>query len=98
MIDRFSSRRHRLDQSFLAEPLRGAQCYDRIARFFSSSILEVPGEELESVAGSVRLVCNSIIAPKDVEIAKMATQATMRREWCDSEPARSGGLSLHYLP
>jgi hypothetical protein len=50
----FSSRRRRLDHSFLAERLRGAQGYDRIAGFFSSSILEVAGEELESVSGTVR--------------------------------------------
>ncbi|MFB1485900.1 MULTISPECIES: hypothetical protein [unclassified Thiocapsa] len=80
MINRFSSRRRRLDHSFLAERLRGAQGYDRIAGFFSSSIMEVAGEELESVSGPVRLVCNSIIDPKDIETAKKAAQAAMRRE------------------
>lgn len=40
MVNRFSSRRQRLDHSFLAQRLRGAQGYDRIAGFFSSSILE----------------------------------------------------------
>ncbi len=88
MIRRFSSRGHRLDRSFLAERLRGAQGYDRIAGFFSSSILEVAGEELESVSGPVRLVCNSIIDPRDIETAKKAAQAAMRREWCDSEPEK----------
>ncbi len=88
MINRFSSRRIRLDHSFLAERLRGAQGYDRIAGFFSSSIMEVAGEELESVSGPVRLVCNSIIAPKDIETAKKAAQAAMRREWCDAQPER----------
>jgi phosphatidylserine/phosphatidylglycerophosphate/cardiolipin synthase-like enzyme len=88
MINRFSSRRSRLDQRFLAERLRGAQGYDRIAGFFSSSIMEVAGEELESVSGPVRLVCNSIIDPKDIETAKKAAQAAMRREWCDAQPER----------
>jgi len=88
MINRFSSRRHRLDHSFLAERLRGASGYDRIAGFFSSSVLEVAGEALESVSGPVRLVCNSIIDSKDVETAKKAAQAAMRREWCDSEPEK----------
>jgi len=46
MIHRFSPRRQRLGESFLAERLRGAQSYDRIAGFFSSSILEVADEEL----------------------------------------------------
>ncbi|MCU0833524.1 MAG: phospholipase D-like domain-containing protein [Chromatiaceae bacterium] len=88
MVNRFSSRGHRLDHSFLAERLRGAQGYDRIAGFFSSSVLEVAGEELESVAGCVRLVCNSVIDAKDVETAKKAAQAAMRREWCDAEPEK----------
>jgi hypothetical protein len=34
--------------SFLAERLRGARSYDRIAGSFSSSILEFAGEELEN--------------------------------------------------
>lgn len=40
---------------FLTERLQGAQRYDRIAGFFSSSILEVVGEALESIQGPVRL-------------------------------------------
>jgi hypothetical protein len=58
-IRRFSSRRHRLDRSFLCERLRNARSYDRIAGYFCSSLLEVAGEELESIAGNVRMVCNS---------------------------------------
>jgi len=88
MINRFSSRRERLDRSFLAERLRGARRYDRIAGFFSSSILEVAGEELEALTGTVRLVCNSGLHPEDVATAKKAAQAAMRREWCDTEPER----------
>jgi len=88
VINRFSSRLHPLDRSFLTERLRGAQRHDRIAGFFSSSVLEMAGEELESVAGAVRLVCNSIISADDVATAKKAAQAAMRREWCDAEPER----------
>ena len=88
MIHRFSSRHRRLDHSFLTARLRGASAYDRIAGFFSSSILEVAGEELESVTGTVRLVCNSVIDTRDVETAKRAAQAAMRREWCDAEPEK----------
>jgi hypothetical protein len=88
MINRFSSRRRRLDHGFLAERLRGARGYDRIAGFFSSSILEVAGEELESVSGPVRLARNWIIDPKDIETAKKVAQAAMRREWCDAQPER----------
>lgn len=88
MIHRFSSRRQRLDHSFLRERLQGAQGYDRIAGFFSSSILEVAGEALESVTGTVRLVCNSGLDPQDVAMAQKAAQAAMRREWCAAEPER----------
>lgn len=88
MITRFSSRRQRLDRSFLGERLSGAHGYDRIAGFFSSSILEVAGEALESVQGPVRLVCNSVLNPQDVLVAKKAAQAAMRREWCEFQPER----------
>lgn len=37
-IRRFSSRRQKLAQSFLAERLRGAKAYDRIAGYFCASI------------------------------------------------------------
>jgi hypothetical protein len=85
VIGRFSSRRQRLDQSFLNERLKGAKSYDRIAGFFSSSILEVAGEALESIEGPIRLVCNSELDARDVATAKLA-QLAMRRAWCDSRP------------
>ena len=47
MIRRFSSRRERLDSSFLNTRLKGARAYARIAGYFSSSILEVAGESLD---------------------------------------------------
>ena len=87
MIQRHSSRRGRLDLRFLSERLADAQAYDRIAGFFSSSILEVAGEALESLSGPARLVCNSALDPQDVATAK-AAQAAMRREWCAFEPER----------
>ena len=46
MIHRYSSRRSPL-KDFLATQLQGACRYDRIAGFFSSSLLEVAGEALE---------------------------------------------------
>jgi hypothetical protein len=48
MIHRYSSRRNPL-KDFLATRLQGARRYDRIAGFFSSSLLEVAGEALELV-------------------------------------------------
>ena len=79
---RYSSRRQPLDASFLGPRFRGAKGYDRIAGYFSSSILEVADEALESVEGKMRIVCNSRLSRADVEVAK-AAQAAMRREWCD---------------
>ncbi|MCS3700354.1 hypothetical protein GGQ20_001663 [Salinibacter ruber] len=87
MIRRFSSRQDDLGSSFLETRLEGAQAYDRIAGYFSSSLLEIAGEALEDVDGPVRIVCNSDLNPRDVETARAAHQA-MRQEWCASEPER----------
>lgn len=92
-IRRFSSRRERLDRSFLAARLSGARAYDRIAGYFSSSILETAGEAIDSVSGTIRVICNSGLDPRDVATAK-AAEAAMRREWCASSPellAEKGG-------
>ncbi len=89
MFKRYSSRRQPLDTGFLTPRLAGARSYDRIAGYFSSSILEVAGEALESVEGKVRIVCNSGLSRADVEVAK-AAQVAMRREWCDSRPEDLG--------
>ncbi len=87
MIERYSSRRARLG-SFLPERLAGARAYDRIAGYFSSSVIEVAGEALEQMApGAVaRVICNSSLNPLDVATARAAKQA-MRREWCEGVPA-----------
>ena len=114
MIERHSSRHRPLDAGFLATRLAGARSYDRVAGYFSSSILEVAGEALESVQGKIRVVCNSALSRADVAVAK-AAQAAMRREWCDSRPEdlgdaarprfrrlydllRSGTLDVRVLP
>ncbi|MDD4266819.1 MAG: phospholipase D-like domain-containing protein [Thermoguttaceae bacterium] len=86
-IHRFSSRRQPLDHSFLCARLDGAHGYDRIAGYFCSSLLEVAGEQLESVAGEVRMVCNSDLTRADVETAR-AAQMGVRRAWCTFEPEK----------
>ncbi|MGI0483540.1 hypothetical protein ACN4EE_22505 [Geminocystis sp. CENA526] len=58
-MNRFSSRQTPLDESFLNQRLKGAIKYDRIAGYFSSSMLEVAGEAIESMTGKVRIICNS---------------------------------------
>jgi hypothetical protein len=71
-IRRFSSRRQPLDRPFLRQRLRGARAYDRIAGYFCSSLLEVASEELESVTGLIRMVCNSDLHPADIFTARAA--------------------------
>jgi len=87
MIQRFSSRQDDLGTSFLETRLDGAQAYDRIAGYFSSSLLDIAGEALESVEGPIRVVCNSDLDPRDVKTARAAHHA-MRQEWCANEPER----------
>lgn len=85
-VQRYSSRRANLAE-FLPQLLTGAIGYDRIAGYFSSSVLEVAGEALETMAPGtcVRVVCNSELDPLDVASAR-AAQAAMFREWCASLP------------
>ena len=87
MIQRFSSRRHKISEHFLNRRLQDARAYDRIAGYFSSSIIEVAGETLESIQGNIRMVCNSDLQLQDVETAK-AAQYAMRRSWCGWEPEK----------
>lgn len=91
-MNRYSSRRQKLDQIFLNNKLKNARAYYRIAGYFSSSMLEIAGEAIESISGTVRLVCNSDLEVKDVETAK-AAQYAMRREWCASQPEKMGAAS-----
>lgn len=85
MIYRYSSRRKRLDASFLNEKLKGAVNYDRIAGYFSSSIIEVAGEAIENIQGCTRMICNSEVQKEDVVTISAALNA-MRREWCSVKP------------
>ena len=113
-LERHSSRRRPLDASLLTPRLQGARSYDRIAGYFSSSILEVAGEAFDQVEGKVRIACNSHLSRADVEVAR-AAKAAMRREWCESRPEalgdparprfrrlydglRSGRLAVRVLP
>jgi hypothetical protein len=92
MINRFSSRRKKLDTTFINERLMNAISYDRIAGYFRSSMFEIAGEQIECMNGKVRIVCNSDIDARDVETAKMA-QLALRKSWCDGHPEKLGELS-----
>lgn len=69
-----------------------AKSYDRIAGYFSSSILEVAGEAIDSMEGFVRVICNSDLDIKDIETAQLAQNA-MRKEWCGFRPEDIGSSS-----
>lgn len=84
MINRYSSRLQQLDEAFLNKKLKSAKSYDRIAGYFCSSILEVAGESIESVSGTVRVICNSGLSPDDVKVAVHAQK--LKQEWCEFEP------------
>lgn len=82
MIRRFSSRTHRLDQSFLLEQLQGARSYKRIAGYFTSSLFEVAHEELEAIP-DVKIVCNVDIDANDLKVAQLR-EAKMIGRWNDN--------------
>jgi superfamily II DNA or RNA helicase len=84
MVNRYSSRLSRLDESFLNKKLISAKNYDRIAGYFCSSILEVAGESIEAISGTARVICNSHLSAEDVETAAFAQR--MKQEWCGYEP------------
>lgn len=81
MLQRYSSRRTRLDHAVLNDRLAGATSYDRIAGYFRSSFFEVAGEAINQVSGPIRIICNSELDPEDIVTAS-AAQAAMRRSWC----------------
>ena len=92
-MQRHSSRRSRLDQSVLTQRLAGAVSYDRIAGYFRSSLFEVAGEALASVAGPVRIVGNSDLDPQDL-VTAAAAQAALRRSWCAGKPEEAPPAAL----
>ena len=85
MLRRYSSRREKLNEAFLNDKLKGAKAYDRIAGYFSSSILELSYEQIENMEGIVRVVCNSDLNVEDVATATLAKNS-LRKEWCEFKP------------
>jgi len=78
-ITRMSSRTHALDQSFLAEHLKGALRYRRIAGYFTSSLFEVAGELIEQIP-EVQIVCNADIQAEDLRVAQVC-EAKLLGRW-----------------
>src|SRR3989440_8099877 len=79
-IHRFSSRRQRLDHTFLANRLKGAKSYRRIAGYFRSSIFELVGEEIAGIP-QVRIVCNSELDAADVAVSRHARETALKERW-----------------
>ena len=69
MIQRHSSSRNRLGHAVLKQRLEGAVSYDRIAGYFRFSLFEVAEKAINSVQGSVQIVCNSDFDPQDLAVA-----------------------------
>src|SRR3954468_6802199 len=79
-INRFSSRRQRLDHAFLGARLKGAVAYKRIAGYFRSSIFELVGEEIASIP-KVQIVCNSELDAADVIVSKHVRETALKERW-----------------
>lgn len=90
MINRFSSRVNNLGEAFFKDALTDAISYDRIAGYFSSSIIEIAGEQIDRMKGNVRIVCNSQLQADDVKFIKDQPQA-MKLEWCEGNPEEELG-------
>ena len=91
-IHRFSSRRQRLDHAFLANRLKGAKSYKRIAGYFRSSIFELVGEEIADIP-HVQIVCNSELDAADVVVSKHVRETALKERWNEA-PAEVEAL-LH---
>lgn len=84
-INRFSSRRMRLDHAFLHSRLKEAKSYKRIAGYFRSSIFELVGEEIGAIP-KVQIVCNSELDAADVVISKQVRETTLKERWNEANP------------
>ncbi len=84
-INRFSSRRQRLDHTFLKTRLQGARSYKRIAGYFRSSIFELVGEEIANIP-QVQIVCNSELDAADIAISKHVRETALKERWNEAAP------------
>jgi hypothetical protein len=80
LIQRFSSRRQRLDHAFLRDRLKEAKSYKRIAGYFRSSIFELVGEEIAAIP-KVQIVCNSELDAADVIVSKHVRETALKERW-----------------
>lgn len=81
MIHRTSARDGQLYGRVLAPLLQRAVTYDRIAGYFSSSILPLVAHDLAVSSGHMRVLCNDHLAAPEVRTARAARLAGIREEW-----------------
>lgn len=93
MLNRHSSRRASLYNSFLKPRLSGALRYDRIAGYFQSSLLELANETLTAIP-RIRIVCNTEVSAEDVKTVRMATGP--RRKELEGELLRLAWNAGHF--
>lgn len=79
-IHRYSSRRGNLQHAFLADKLRQAKSYKRIAGYFRSSIFELVGEEISHIP-VVKIVCNSDLDISDIAVSKAVRDSALKERW-----------------
>lgn len=87
MIERYSSRKVDISKDFLQESLKGAIKYDRIAGYFSSSILELIYTQIETMEGQTRIICNSSLYSNDIKTAQKADKV-LKKEWYSNKPEK----------
>jgi len=98
-LNRFSSRRQRLDHAFLSTRLKGAKSYRRIAGYFRSSIFELVGEEIAAIP-KVQIVCNSELDAADVAVSKHVRETALKERWNEapSEVALELRFGVEHAP
>lgn len=93
-LNRFSSRRQRLDHAFLSPRLKDAKSYKRIAGYFRSSIFELVGEEIATIP-KVQIVCNSELDAADVAISKHVRETALKERWNEAPSEVEALLHRH---
>ena len=84
-INRFSSRRQRLDHAFLCDKLKTAVSYKRIAGYFRSSIFELVGEEIAGIP-KVQILCNSELDIADLRVSRHVRETALKERWNEAIP------------
>lgn len=85
LINRFSSRRQKLSETFLNQRLKNARTYKRIAGYFRSSIFELIGEAVEKIE-KVQIVCNSELDIRDLAVSANIRNSALLEKWNSVAP------------